>query len=56
MAEKLLREGACLPKECDLVALEDPGGNSIFAAFLRNWRTRKAMEIQLISGIVEHQR
>jgi len=54
VAEKLLREGACLPKEVDLVALEDPGGNLIFAAFLRKWRSHKAMEMQLGSGIVEH--
>ena len=56
VAEKLLREGACLPKECDLVALEGPGGNPTFAAFLRNWHTRRAMEIQLSSGHVEHRR
>ena len=55
IAEKLLHKGACLPNECELVALEDAGANPTFVAFLRNWSTPKAMEIQLISNVVEHQ-
>ena len=56
MAEELLHEGACLPHECELVALEDASGNPTFVAFLRNWSPPKAMEIQLITSVVEHQR